>query len=85
MKIRHNKHVWLPAKRRQTTIWGVCVCVCVRATHHGNGIRGEQLLGTHGRDVGDVCEDVHEGDEGDGDEDGTREVPGDGEKKNSNV
>ena len=59
--------------------------VTLRATHHGNGVGGEQLLGTHGRDVGDVGEDVHEGDEGDGDEDGTREVPGDGKKNPSNV
>ena len=85
MKIRHNKHVWLPLKGG-ILLSEVCVCVCVRATHHGNGVRGEQLLGTHGRDVGDVGEDVHEGDEGDGDKDGTRKVPGDGEKKkNSNV
>lgn len=46
------------------------------ATHHGNSIGGEQLRGTHGRDVGDVGEDVNEGHKGDGDEDGARKVPG---------
>lgn len=58
----------------------VCVWACVsqsRDTHHGNGVRGEQLLGTHGRDVGDVGKDVHEGHKGNGDEDGPRKVPGD--------
>lgn len=52
-------------------------CHGSRATHHGNGVRGEKLLGTHGRDVGDVGEDVDEGHEGDGDENGARKVPGD--------
>lgn len=45
------------------------------ATHHGNGVGGQQLLGSHGRDVGDVGEDVDEGHQGDGDEDGARKVP----------
>lgn len=45
-------------------------------THHGNGVWGEQLLGTHGCDVGDVGKDVNEGHKGDGDEDGTGKVPG---------
>lgn len=49
-------------------------------THHGNGVGGQQLLGTHGRDVGDVGEDVDEGHQGDGDEDGPRKVPGNGER-----
>lgn len=47
----------------------------VTATHHSNGIWGEQLLRTHGRDIGDVGEDVNEGHERNGDEDGTRKVP----------
>lgn len=46
-----------------------------KATHHGNGIGGQQLLGSHGRDVGNVGEDVDEGHQGDGDEDGARKVP----------
>lgn len=50
----------------------------LRATHHGNGVRGEQLLRAHGRHVRDVGKDVHKGHEGDGDEDGAREVPGGG-------
>lgn len=47
-----------------------------RATHHSDGVGGQQLLGTHGRDVGDVGEDVDEGHQGDGDEDGARKIPG---------
>ena len=41
-------------------------------THHGHGIGGQQLLGGHGSEVGDVGEGVHKGHQGDGDEDGTR-------------
>ena len=41
-------------------------------THHRHGIGGQQLLGGHGGEVGDVGEGVHEGHQGDGDEDGTR-------------
>lgn len=52
-----------------------------KATHHGNGVGGQQLLGTHGCDVGDVGEDVDEGHQGDGDEDGARKVPGNGERR----
>lgn len=52
------------------------VSVMLAATHHGNGIWGQQLLGTHGCDVGDIGKDVNEGHEGDGDEDGAGEVPG---------
>lgn len=59
------------------------LCVTLRATHHGNGVWGQQLLGAHGRDVGDVGKDVNEGHEGDGDEDGTGKVPGDDLKKKS--
>lgn len=56
-------------------------CITARPTHHGNSIGGKKLLGTHGCDVGDVGKDVNEGHEGDGDEDGTRKVPGDNKKK----
>lgn len=54
-------------------------------THHGNGIGGQQLLRTHGRDIGDVGEDIDEGHQGDGDEDGTWEVPGNGEPREHEV
>lgn len=52
-------------------------------THHGNGIGGKQLLGAHGGDVGYVGEDVNEGHEGDGDEDGTWKVPKNKTKHNT--
>lgn len=42
------------------------------ATHDGHGVGREQLLGRHGGEVGDVGERVHEGDQRDGDVDGTR-------------
>lgn len=41
-------------------------------THHSHRIGGEQLLGGHGCEVGDVGEGVHEGHQWDGDEDGAR-------------
>lgn len=47
------------------------------ATHHSNSIWGKQLLRTHGCDIGDVGEDVNEGHDRDGDEDGARKVPED--------
>ena len=49
-------------------------------THHGHGVGGQQLLGTHGGDVGDVSKHVDEGDQGDGDEDGPGQVPGKAER-----
>ena len=53
----------------------------IRFTHHGNGVGGQQLLGTHGRDVGDIGKDVDKGHQGDGDENGARKVPGKGQKE----
>lgn len=41
-------------------------------THHGHCVGGQQLLGRHGSEVGDVGEGVHEGDQWNGDEDGSR-------------
>lgn len=41
-------------------------------THHGHRVRGQQLLGGHGSEVGDVGEGVHKSHQRDGDEDGAR-------------
>lgn len=41
-------------------------------THHGHRVRGQQLLGGHGSEVGDVGEGVHKGHQRDGDDNGTR-------------
>lgn len=79
-------HNWISSDQKWPLEGNICIllwrCACesqdhTKVTHHGNGVWGKQLLGTHGRDVGDVGEDVNESDEGDGDEDGTGEVPGD--------
>lgn len=45
---------------------------CCAATHDGHGVGREQLLRRHGGEVGDVGERIHEGDQRDGDVDGTR-------------
>lgn len=45
------------------------------ATHHGHGLRGDHLLGSEGGEVRQVGQDVHGGDDGQGDDDGAREVP----------
>lgn len=41
-------------------------------TYHGHCIGGQQLLGRHGSEVGDIGECVHKGDQWDGNEDGSR-------------
>lgn len=46
-------------------------------THHGHCVGGQQLLGGHGSEVGNIGERVHEGDQRDGNEDGARQVSGD--------
>lgn len=44
-------------------------------THHRHSVGGQKLLGGHGRDVGYVGEDVDEGHQGNGDKNGSRQVP----------
>ena len=44
-------------------------------TNHGHGIGGQQLLGRHGGEVGDVGEGVDQRDQRDGDVDGPGQVP----------
>lgn len=43
-------------------------------THHSNSVRSQQLLGTHGSDVSNVCKNVHKSHKRYGDKDSTREV-----------
>lgn len=45
-------------------------------THHGHGLRLQQLRGRHDREVGDVDEDVTHGHQRDPDDDGQRQVSG---------
>lgn len=46
-----------------------------RAAHHCHSIGGQQLLGCHGGEVGNVGHSVDEGHQGDGNVDGSRQVP----------
>lgn len=52
------------------------------ASHHCYSVGGEQLLWSHGGEVGDVGHGVHQGHQWDGDVDGKRQVPDGTKKKN---
>lgn len=52
-----------------------------RAAHHCHSVGGQQLLGGHGGEVGNVGQSVDKGHQWDGNVDGTGQVP---DKNNGN-
>lgn len=44
-------------------------------SHHCHGVGGQQLLWTHGCGIGHVGKHINKGDQRDGDEDRTRQIP----------
>lgn len=48
--------------------------------YHSDGIGVQQLLGGHCSDISDIGKDIHKRDQWNGDEDGSRKIPVEGEE-----